>query len=68
MINFKSVKQNLINIILSLGLFIILGGIMVETVYAMGQTGGGGGQGGGLTAFLPLILIVVVFYFLLIRP
>jgi len=41
---------------------------MVETVYAMGQSGGGSGQGGGLTAFLPLILIVVVFYFLLIRP
>lgn len=65
--NFKSTKQNLLKKAFIFILFLISGGMMVETVYAMGQSGGGG-QSGGLTAFLPLILIVVVFYFLLIRP
>ena len=55
-------------LIYSFVLFLIVGGVMVETVYAMGQSGSGGGQGGGIAAFIPLILIVVVFYFLLIRP
>ncbi|MFH1336516.1 MAG: preprotein translocase subunit YajC [Candidatus Zixiibacteriota bacterium] len=68
MSNFKSNRQNLMKMAFTFVLFLISGGIMVETVYAMGQSGGGGGQSGGLTAFLPLILIVVVFYFLLIRP
>jgi len=60
--------RNISKIILSVMLTLIFGGVMVETVYAMGQSGSGGGQGGGIAAFLPLILIVVVFYFLLIRP
>jgi preprotein translocase subunit YajC len=66
MSNLKSV--NLVKRLAMLVSFLFFGVTMVESVYAMGQTGGGGGQGGGLTAFLPLILIVVVFYFLLIRP
>jgi len=60
--------RNISKIILSVMLTLIFGGVMVETVYAMGQSSSGGGQGGGIAAFLPLILIVVVFYFLLIRP
>jgi preprotein translocase subunit YajC len=65
--NFKNTKQNLVKRAFTFVFFLISGGKMVETVYAMGQSGGGG-QSGGLTAFLPLVLIVVVFYFLLIRP
>lgn len=61
-------RRNISKIILAVILLLIFGGVMVETVYAMGQSGSGGGQGGGIAAFLPLILIVVVFYFLLIRP
>ncbi len=62
--SFKKLKV----MISSFTFFLIFGGVMVETVYAMGQSGSGGGQGGGIAAFLPLILIAVVFYFLLIRP
>ena len=42
---------------------------MINTAFAMGQSGAaGGGQAGGITAFIPLILMFVIFYFLLIRP
>ncbi len=41
---------------------------MINTAYAMGQSGASAGQAGGFTAFVPLILMFVIFYFLLIRP
>jgi preprotein translocase subunit YajC len=48
--------------------FLILGGVMIETAYAMGTQGGGGGQGGGIVAFLPFIAMIVILYLLLMRP
>jgi preprotein translocase subunit YajC len=47
--------------------FLIFGGFMIETAYAMG-TQGGGGQGGGIVAFLPFVAMIVILYFLLMRP
>ena len=47
--------------------FLIFGGVMIETAYAMG-TQGGGGQGGGIAAFLPFIAMIVILYLLLMRP
>lgn len=41
---------------------------MIDTAFAMGQSGGQAAQGGGFAAFVPLILMFVIFYFLLIRP
>ena len=60
-------QQNMFKKLLVSFSVLIFGSLMIETAYAMGQSGGSG-QGGGITAFLPLVLIVVVFYFLLIRP
>jgi preprotein translocase subunit YajC len=48
--------------------FLIFGGVMIETAYAMGTQGGGGGQGGGIVAFLPFIAMIVILYLLLMRP
>lgn len=39
---------------------------MINTAYAMGQTGGG--QASGMAGFLPIIILFAIFYFLLIRP
>ena len=41
---------------------------MIETAFAMGQTGGQAQGPGGIAAFMPLIILFVIFYFLLIRP
>ncbi len=41
---------------------------MIETAFAMGQTGGEAQGAGGIAAFMPLIILFVIFYFLLIRP
>lgn len=42
---------------------------MIESAYAMGQSGAGSSSAaGGLASFIPLILMFVIFYFLLIRP
>ena len=62
-----SKKKGSSKAVLSFLLFLLCGGIMIETAYGMAG-GGGGQQGGGIAAFLPLIAIVVIFYFLLIRP
>jgi preprotein translocase subunit YajC len=44
-----------------------MGGIMIETAYAMG-TQGSGGQGGGILTFLPFVAMIVILYLLLMRP
>lgn len=41
---------------------------MINTAYAMGQSGAQGGQAGGIMGFLPIIILFAIFYFLLIRP
>ncbi|MGB8656583.1 MAG: preprotein translocase subunit YajC [Candidatus Zixiibacteriota bacterium] len=61
-----SKKPSALKNVFSFALFLVTGGLTVETAMAMGTTGGG--QTGGLTALLPFVIIVVIFYFFLIRP